>query len=87
MKHAVIILTCLGLVFPVHAEVRTWTSTDGREIEAEFVKGDEESVTIKLGTKQFTLPLDKITEADRERGLSGGTSERGQSLKLESSGA
>jgi predicted peptidase len=66
MKHILTYLTCLGLVLPVHAEVRTWTSTDGREIKAEFVRGDEKSVTIKRGTKQFTLPLDTITEEDRK---------------------
>jgi predicted peptidase len=35
-------------------------------MEAEFVRGDEKNVTIKRGTKEFTLALDKVSEADRE---------------------
>ena len=66
MKYALLALIWVGFLLSARAEVRTWTSTDGRTIEAEFVKGDETSVTIKRGTKQFSLPLDKITDADRE---------------------
>ena len=66
MKHTFIWLIWLSFLFNASAEVRTWTSTDGRTIEAEFLKGDDTSVTIKRGTKQFTLPLDKITEADQK---------------------
>jgi predicted peptidase len=66
MKHTLMTLAWLSLVLPLHAEVRTWTSTDGRTIEAEFVKGDDKSVTITRGTKQFSLPLDQITETDQD---------------------
>ncbi len=48
------------------AELRTWTSTDGQKLEAEFIGGDEESVTIRRTDGQrFTLPLDRLSEADR----------------------
>jgi predicted peptidase len=48
-------------------EVRTWTAADGRTLEAEFVSANERSVTLRRKTdrKRFTLPLDKISEADR----------------------
>lgn len=49
------------------ASSRTWTSADGRKLEAEYVSATEDSVTIrtKIG-KSFTLKFDQISEADRE---------------------
>lgn len=49
-----------------HAESRLWTSADGRTLEGEFVRGDDKNVTIKRGTQQFTLPLAKVSQADRD---------------------
>jgi predicted peptidase len=56
----------LALLPESSAEVRTWTSSDGRTVEAEFVSGDETSVTIKREDKEFTLALDNISKTDQE---------------------
>lgn len=50
----------------VHAEVRTWTATDGRTLEAEFLRADNSSVTMRRGGKEFSLTLDKLSEEDKE---------------------
>lgn len=50
----------------IHASARIWTSSDGRTVDAEFVKADDKNVTIKKGAQEFTLPLDKISQADRD---------------------
>ncbi|MEM0897757.1 MAG: hypothetical protein AAGJ79_12840 [Verrucomicrobiota bacterium] len=46
---------------------RTWTSTDGKTIEAEFVESDGESVTIRRDDgRNFTLVLERLSPTDRE---------------------
>ena len=44
-------------------ELRVWTSSDGRILEAEFVAATDRNVTLKRKTdgRRFTLPLDKIS--------------------------
>lgn len=55
----------LGLAVSTFA--RTWTSSDGKEIEAEYVSANETSVTIKRADgKSFTLPLSRLSKADQE---------------------
>jgi dipeptidyl aminopeptidase/acylaminoacyl peptidase len=45
---------------------RTWTSTDGRTLEGDFVSATESAVTIKrLNGTKFTIELSKLSEADR----------------------
>jgi predicted peptidase len=45
---------------------RTWTSTDGKAIEAEFVSATEKEVTIERADgKTFTLPLTRLSDDDR----------------------
>jgi len=49
------------------AESRTWTSTDGNTIEAELISATDKDVTIRrTDGRRFTLPLENISEADRE---------------------
>ena len=64
MKTRTLLALIIGLSITVHA--RTWTSSDGRTMEAEFVRADDKNVTLKRGVKEFTLSLDKISQADRE---------------------
>jgi len=56
-------------IFPVsliQAEVRDWTSTDGKTISAEFVGSSGDSVTIRLTTgKTVDVPLARLSESDR----------------------
>lgn len=49
-------------------EARTWTSGDGRTLEAEFISATDRYVTVRRGAdgKRFTMELAKISEADRE---------------------
>jgi acetyl esterase/lipase len=65
------ILFCVPVIFLVGiglAEGRTWTSSDGRTIEAEFVSATDADVTIRRGSdgRTFTIALEKLSEADRE---------------------
>ncbi|WP_353568861.1 prolyl oligopeptidase family serine peptidase [Haloferula sargassicola] len=46
------------------AQARTWTSTDGRTIEADFVRGDDTSVTVLKGGREVSIPLAKLSEED-----------------------
>jgi dienelactone hydrolase len=50
------------------SEVRTWTSADGRKLEAEFVTANKVSVTLRRQSdgRRFVLSLDKISEEDRK---------------------
>jgi hypothetical protein len=45
---------------------RTWTDKTGRSMEAEIVAVDETQVTVNKGGKEFKLPLDNLSEEDRE---------------------
>ncbi len=46
---------------------RTLTATDGRTLEAELLAKNDEAVKIRRlpDTREFTIPLDRISEADR----------------------
>ena len=65
---ALFLMLAIAWPFAGAGEVRTWTSTDGRTLEAEFITANERNVTLrrKLDRKRFTLSLDKISESDRK---------------------
>ena len=69
LKMASALLLILFLMPPSAeaGDVRTWTATDGRTLEAEFISANERNVTLrrKADGKRFTLSLDKISEEDR----------------------
>ena len=44
---------------------RTWTNSDGVQIEAELVEILENSVVLKMGYEEYTVPLDKLSAADQ----------------------
>jgi predicted peptidase len=55
----------LGMLSPmVHA--RTWTSSDGKKLEADFISATGTHVTLKRGTdgRSFTLPLARLSGDD-----------------------
>lgn len=54
-----------SITFSTAVLAREWTSVDGRKIEAEIVSATGDSVKILRGEKEFTLPLEKLVEADR----------------------
>ncbi|MCH9022883.1 MAG: hypothetical protein IID32_08960, partial [Planctomycetes bacterium] len=67
MKAIVLSIFAFSLCLTVHLEARTWTSLDGKTIEAEFVKADKANVTLKRSDgKTFTLAVNKLSESDQK---------------------
>lgn len=62
----VVILGCAASI--AGAEFREWTAADGRKLLAEFVRLEDEQVTIKRRSdgRQFTLPLEKLSKQDQD---------------------
>jgi len=73
LKHSFSILLAGGLLLgldPLQAEPRTWTSADGRTLNAEFVgsAGAGASAVVKLKMAEGTVidyPVSKLSEQDR----------------------
>lgn len=60
-------LITISALFPSSLEARTWTSSDGKSIEAEFVRyKDDFTIVIAMKGKEYTLPLTKFSQADRD---------------------
>jgi predicted peptidase len=60
-----VLCSCSFLLTLSHA--RTWTSADGRTVEADFVSATDTEVTIRTNNgKSFTLKLDQVSQEDRE---------------------
>ena len=74
MKAAALILATLALTTFANAqlderttgsEMRTWTNTDGVEIQASLIEKKESSVLLKLENgRQYDVPLEKLSESD-----------------------
>ena len=64
MKHLPLIFFALAL--PLLAQDRTWTSEDGKQLVGEWLRDSGESVVLKIKDKEFTIPLTRLSEADRE---------------------
>ncbi len=64
------LVSLLGLLWPgssLRAETRTFTSVDGKTLEAEVVSADASAVTLKLAAGgQTTVPLNRLGETDRQ---------------------
>ena len=59
----------LGILFLgtiSHTVARQWTDIEGRAIEAEFVSSRDDEVTIRKAGREFTLPLSRLSAADRD---------------------
>lgn len=57
-----IVLLCPGMVWG-----RTWTSREGKEIEADFVDATEEAVTLNRNDgKQVTFKLERLCDGDQQ---------------------
>jgi len=63
MKTAAFILSLLMLL-PLSA--RTWTNSDGKTIEADFVSADQTSVALIMNGKEIKYPLAKLSAADQD---------------------
>jgi predicted peptidase len=74
MKRLIALFIAMGL--PVIADARTWTSTDGRKLEAELVSATGAEVTVKNAAGQtFTISLERLSEDDRKWVQSNGTAQ------------
>ena len=58
----------LSLLFTSPLVARTWTSSDGKSLEAEYVSATGTEVTLKRDSdgKTFSIPLAKLSESDQE---------------------
>jgi predicted peptidase len=66
MKHLLILQLC-ALALLQSTSARTWTSADGRELEAEFVSANRDAVTVRKGDGTVvTIARSRLSPADRE---------------------
>ncbi len=65
MKLSIRLFAILTLIL-VSAHGRTWTSTDGRTIEADFLRLKGELVVVNRAGRTLKIPLAKLSEADRK---------------------
>lgn len=65
MKTPLLVVTLVALT--TLATSRTWTSTDGNTVDAEFISATETHVTIQreADRKRFTLPIEKLSTEDQ----------------------
>lgn len=62
---------CLAFVWIISTgaaptESRNWTSAEGKNIEAEFVEFDGSTVTLRMRSKLYQLPLGKLSSSDQD---------------------
>ena len=66
MKLKTLLLTFLVVAVSTHAEVRTYTSSDGTAIKAEILKVEADTVTLRREDgKTFTVPVTRFSQADQ----------------------
>src|ERR1043165_4278171 len=63
-----VLLPLLMLSSVLGLETRTFTSSDGKKLEAELVKATDKEATLKRkgDGKEFVIPLDRLSEDDRK---------------------
>ena len=55
------------IIFPAAEPIRTWTSSDGRTLEARFIEQVGSNVKIKTAQdREFTLPITRFSQEDQE---------------------
>lgn len=64
MKHVLLAITVLGVLTPLQA--RTWTNSEGREIEAEFVSSDGKTVKLKMTGREVDYLVENLSAEDQE---------------------
>ena len=63
----ILILFFIVLESVCHAELRTWTAVNGKEVEAGFFSNEKGIVKLKLKTgKVFEVPANKLSNEDNE---------------------
>ena len=68
MFQALLCVAIIGISWVVADDARTWTSTDGRSLSATYLSSSTDSVELKRASdgQTFSLPLAKLSEADRK---------------------
>jgi hypothetical protein len=56
----------LPLVITAKEPIRTWTSADGRTLQAQYIESSAGKVTIKMGSREYSLPLSRFSQADQD---------------------
>jgi hypothetical protein len=59
-------LTILAVTLTAKEPIRTWTSADGRTLQAQYIESSAGKVTIKMGSREYTLPLSRFSQADQD---------------------
>lgn len=59
-------IALLAVVHSMAAEPRKWTNSEGKVIEAEFIRSDDLNVTLLIRGKEVVYPLDKLSKDDRD---------------------
>ena len=59
-------LTIFTVTLNAKEPIRTWTSADGRTLQAEYISSSAGKVTIKMGSREYTLPLSRFSPADQQ---------------------
>ena len=76
MRILILFFIVLGSV--CHADIRTWTAVNGKEVEAEFISNEKGVVKLKLKSgKIFEVPLNKLSRSD-QNSLTASSSRAGQ---------
>lgn len=62
-----LVMSCAGLCFLSTAHARTWTTVEGKEVEAEFVEFVKDGVAVILDVdgNRFTVPLARLSDKDQ----------------------
>jgi hypothetical protein len=66
MIRCLIIFLTLSYTLTAKERLRTWTSADGRTLQAEYISSSAGKVTIKIGSREYTLPLSRFSPADQQ---------------------
>lgn len=48
------------------AEVRTWTSADGRQVEGVYISADDDNLTFSVNDREMVYPIDQLSKDDQE---------------------
>ena len=72
MKKLTILAIAFLMSLAIAEDQRTWTSVDGRRTKGTMLSANAISVTVQLQNgRTFTIPLDKLSQADRDYVRSG----------------
>ena len=62
-----LLIFCFGNFLNANEPIRTWTSSDGRTLEASFIEKVEGNIKIRTSQgSEFTLPITRFSKADQE---------------------